>query len=163
LATRQWSPVTAVFRSAYDARPRPIQALNVFVVSASGGTPQPLTSGSANARRPVARRALVYFARSRRRGEQHLEGCFLRADSATQSDAHGGVFALEIRRTGKWLFTLLRKAGRFAGCRSKAPGADYVSGLGIGLGAKRASVLCCGGPGCLLGPLLTNVALFIRF
>jgi Tol biopolymer transport system component len=125
----QWSPDNG--KIAYDARPTADSELNVFIVSASGGTPQPLTSGSANDARPTWSRdgRWVYFASDRGGGMSNIWKVASSGGPATQVTRNGGLFALE-SPDGKWLYFTapggtLRRMPLEGG-----PESDYVRGLG---------------------------------
>ena len=124
----QWSPDGS--RIAYNARPTADSALNVFIVSASGGTPQPLTSGSANDARPTWSRdgRWVYFASERGDGVSNIWKVASSGGPATQVTRNGGFFALE-SPDRKWLYFtaqggMLRRMPLEGGQET-----DYVRGL----------------------------------
>jgi serine/threonine protein kinase len=124
----QWSPDGA--KIAYDARPTTDSPLSVFVVSASGGTPQPLTSGSASDARPTWSRdgRWVYFG-SDRGGLSNIWKVASSGGPATQVTRNGGGFALE-SPDRKWLLYsanggMVRRMPIEGGQES-----DYVRGLG---------------------------------
>jgi eukaryotic-like serine/threonine-protein kinase len=124
----QWSPDGG--RIAYNARPTAASALNVFIVSASGGTPQPLTSDSANDARPTWSRdgRWVYFASERGGGVSNIWKVASSGGPATQVTRNGGFFALE-SPDRKWLYFtaqggMLRRMPLEGGQET-----DYVRGL----------------------------------
>jgi serine/threonine protein kinase/Tol biopolymer transport system component len=124
----QWSPDGG--RIAYHARPTADSALNVFLVSASGGTPQPLTSGSADGARPTWSRdgRWVYFASDRGGGVSNIWKVASSGGPATQVTRNGGLFALE-SPDRKWLYFtvpggMLRRMPLEGGEET-----DYVRGL----------------------------------
>jgi eukaryotic-like serine/threonine-protein kinase len=124
----QWSPDSS--RIAYHARPTADSALQVFMVSASGGTPQPLTSGSASDARPTWSRdgSWVYFASDRGDGVSNIWKVASSGGAATQVTRNGGLFALE-SPDRKWLYFtapggMLRRMPLEGGQET-----DYVLGL----------------------------------
>jgi Tol biopolymer transport system component len=99
----QWSSDSA--RIAYDARLTADSAYSVFIVSASGGTPQPLTSGSANDARPTWSQdgRWVYFSSDRGGGVYNIWKVASSGGPATQVTRNGGLFALE-SPDRRWLY-----------------------------------------------------------
>jgi serine/threonine protein kinase/Tol biopolymer transport system component len=140
----QWSPDGS--RIAYDARPSSNSTLSVFVVSSSGGTPQPLTSGSANDARPTWSRdgRWVYFG-SDRGGLSNIWKVASSAGPATQVTRNGGGFALE-SPDRKWLYFtapggIVRRMPLEGGEET-----DYVRGLGdLGLARNWAFSVAANG------------------
>jgi serine/threonine protein kinase/Tol biopolymer transport system component len=98
----QWSSDGS--KIAYEARPTADSALKVFVISASGGTPQPLTAGSTSDARPAWSRdgRWLYFA-SERDGMSNIWKVASSGGPATQVTRNGGLFAQE-SPDGKWLY-----------------------------------------------------------
>jgi Tol biopolymer transport system component len=98
----QWSSDGS--KIAYEARPTADSELKVFVISASGGTPQRLTAGSTSDARPAWSRdgRWLYFASER----DEMSNIWKVASSggpATQVTRNGGLFAQE-SPDGKWLY-----------------------------------------------------------
>jgi len=159
----QWSPDSG--RIAYEARPTADAALNVFIVSASGGTPQPLTSGPANDARPSWSRdgRWVYFASARGGGMSNIWKVASSGGPATQVTRNGGGFAAE-SPDGKWLYFtvqggMIRRMPLEGGQET-----DYARGLGdLGL-ARNWGVFAVAATGVYyLGPGPEPRGALIRF
>jgi eukaryotic-like serine/threonine-protein kinase len=124
----RWSPDGG--RIAYDARLTADSALKVFTVSASGGTPQPLTSGTANDLRPTWSRdgRWVYFA-SDRGGASNIWKVASSGGPATQVTHNGGGFALE-SLDRKWLYFIVQGGTVRRMPLEGGQETDYVRGFG---------------------------------
>jgi Tol biopolymer transport system component len=99
----QWSPDGS--KVAYRARAKADSAMNIFVVSSSGGTPQPLTAGPATEDSPSwsADGRWVYFASDRGESSWNIWKVAASGGPVTQVTRGGGLFALE-SPDGKWLY-----------------------------------------------------------
>jgi serine/threonine protein kinase len=158
----QWSPDGS--RIAYTAQPTADSALSIFVVSASGGTPQPLTSGSANDARPTWSRdgRWVYFG-SDRGGASNIWKVASSGGPATQVTRNGGGFALE-SPDRKWLYFtaqggMVRRMPLDGGQET-----DYVRGLGdLGLARNWGAFLVAANGVYYLAPGPDQRGALIRF